>query len=105
MRQDQAQKLFEALAGKEVIVLLKGGPGTSGKVRATNIEGMYALEGMGLDPTQPPQLGVTRMLTTRFSYDEVCAVIEMGELSSVSTAAISRPQQGGGQILVPDAFR
>jgi len=105
MNQDQAQKLFESLAGKEVIVLLKGGPGTTGKVKATDIEGVYALEGLGLDPTQPPQLGVTRMLTTRFSYDEVCAVIEMGELSSASPAAIARPPQGGGNILVPGAFR
>jgi hypothetical protein len=105
MNQDQAQKLFEQLEGREVVVLLKSGPGMTGKVKATTIEGLYALEGMGLDPTKPPQMGVARMLNTKFSYDEVGAVIELGELSVSSPAAISRPQQGEGKILVPGAFR
>jgi hypothetical protein len=105
MTSEQAQKLFEQLQGREVIVVLdQSTPGGTvnavGRLVRTDIEGLWEVNGIGLDPLQPPQAGVARQLSAKVSTSNVALVIELGEISSVSPAAISRPAPGGGGRIV-----
>jgi hypothetical protein len=101
MEPEQAKKLLEKLVGREVVVFGKpsagggmGGFNAVGKLKKSEIEGLWEVSTIGLDPTRPPQVASPRPLCTHFSECLVGGVIEMGELSAVSPAAIARP--GGG---------
>jgi hypothetical protein len=99
MTPEQANALFETLIGRQIVVVPKTGgqvaPNPSGTVVKTAVEGIWELRAMGPDPLQPPQSGAVRQLSAKVSADDILFVVELGDLSAVSPAAISRPQPGG----------
>jgi hypothetical protein len=109
MTGDQARELFNRLVGREVIVICKNDRGGGmngfnavGRLTKTEITDLWEVNGLGLDPTQPPQSGAARQLSVKVSVEDVGFVIELGDLSAISPAAISRPQgTGGGKIVTP----
>lgn len=104
MTAEQANAVLEQMIGREVVILLKNAgpttPNPAGKL-AKGGPDIWELTMRGMDPMQPPQQASTRQIVAKVSADDVLYVLELGELSAISPAAIARmPQgsQGGGPI-------
>jgi hypothetical protein len=100
MTSEQANALLESLVGREVVVILKNAgpttPNPAGRVSKTSVPDIWEVTMTGLDPLKPPQAASTRQLAAKVSTDDVLYVLELGELSAISPAAIARMPQGGG---------
>jgi len=103
MNCETAQKLLEALEGRDVVIVCKastgggmGGYNIAGTLKRGPFEGVWGVYRVGLDPSEHPQVAKTRSLTQYVTTDDVGSVTELGDVSAISPAAIFRPTPGGG---------